>query len=73
MPVVSSLVSSISSISKSSLLLGVGVGVASTAILNRFLYKQISDLAHVDNEDNESGGESMIFPPLLRWCQLSES
>ena len=57
MPVVSSLVSSISSISKSSLLLGVGVGVVSTAILNRFLYKQISDLAHVDNEDNESGGE----------------
>ena len=57
MSLASSLVSSFSAISKSSLLLGVGVGVASTALLNRFLYKQISDLAHIDNEDNESGGE----------------
>jgi len=35
--------------------LGVGLGVLTTAAVNRFLYKQISDLAHIDNEDNESG------------------
>ena len=56
MSFLSSVVSSLSSISKSSLVFGVGLGVLTTAAVNRFLYKQISDLAHIDNEDNESGG-----------------
>ena len=42
-----------STISKPSLALGVGLGVVSTIIINRYLYQQISDLAHLDNEDNE--------------------
>ena len=61
MSFISGLVSSVSTISKPSLALGVGLGVVSSVIINRYLYKQISDLAHLDNEDNESGGESVSF------------
>ena len=60
MSFVSSLVSSVSTISKPSLVLGMGLGVVSTLIVNRYLHQQISDLAHLDNEDNESGGESVL-------------
>ena len=61
MSFISSIVSSLSPISKSSLALGLGLGVASTAFLNRYLHKQISDLAHIDNEDNESGGRRTFY------------
>ena len=60
MSFISSLVSSVSTISKPSLVLGMGLGVVSTLIVNRYLHQQISDLAHLDNEDNESGGESVL-------------
>ena len=54
-----------SNLSKPSLAVGVGLGVVSSVIINRYLYHQISDLAHLDNEDNESGGESVSFPSFI--------
>ena len=48
--------SSISSLTNSSFLLG--LGVAGTSLLSRIMNKQISDAA-LDNEDNESGGETV--------------
>ena len=65
MSFISSLVSSVSNLSKPSLAVGVGLGVVSSVIINRYLYHQISDLAHLDNEDNESGGESVSFPSFI--------
>ena len=50
--------SSISSLSNTSFLLGLGLGVAGTSLLSRIMNKQISDAA-LDNEDNESGGETV--------------
>ena len=50
--------SSISSLTNTSFLLGLGLGVADTSLLSRILNKQISDAA-LDNEDNESGGETV--------------
>ena len=47
----------VSSVSKPSLALGVGLGVVSSLVVSRYLHQQISELAHLDNEDNESGGE----------------
>ena len=45
-----------SSITSSSFLIGLGIGVASTTIASKYLYRQVRDSAHVDQEDNESGG-----------------
>ena len=67
MSFISSLVSSVSTISKPSLVLGMGLGVVSTLIVNRYLHQQISDLAHLDNEDNESGGESSVLSQLSQF------
>ena len=50
--------SSISSLTNTSFLLGLGLGVAGTSLLSRIMNKQISDAA-LDNEDNESGGETV--------------
>ena len=52
------MLTSITSLSHSSFLLGLGLGVAGTSILSRIMNKQISDAA-LDNEDNESGGEAV--------------
>ena len=60
MSFISSLVNSVSTISKPSLALGVGLGVVGSFVLQRYLDQQISDLAHLDNEDNESGGEASV-------------
>ena len=49
------MLTSITSLSNSSFLLGLGLGVAGTSLLSRIMNKQISDAA-LDNEDNESGG-----------------
>ena len=46
-----------STVTSSSFLVGLGVGVASTTLVSKYLYKQITDRTHLDNEDNESGGE----------------
>ena len=72
MSFISSLFSSVSTISKPSLVLGVGLGVVSTVIVNRYLYQQISDLAHLDNEDNESGGESVLSQLSLLYYLVTE-
>lgn len=48
------MLTSITSLSHSSFLLGLGLGVAGTSLLSRIMNKQISDAA-LDNEDNESG------------------
>lgn len=50
--------SSISSLTNTSFILGLGLGVAGTSLLSRIMNKQISDAA-LDNEDNESGGETV--------------
>ena len=50
------MLTSITSLSNSSFLLGLGLGVAGTSLLSRIMNKQISDAA-LDNEDNESGGD----------------
>ena len=52
------MLTSITSMSHSSFLLGLGLGVAGTSLLSRIMNKQISDAA-LDNEDNESGGEAV--------------
>ena len=49
-----------SSLTSSSFLIGLGIGVAGTSLVSKYLYKQVRDRAHVDNEDNESGGKNKI-------------
>jgi len=44
----------LSTLTSSSFLVGLGVGVATTAIYTRVFSKQIKDLAEVDDEDNDS-------------------
>ena len=46
-----------STVTSPSFLVGLGVGVASTTLVSKLLFKQIAERTHVDNEDNESGGE----------------
>ena len=54
------MLTSITSMSHSSFLLGLGLGVAGTSLLSRIMNKQISDAA-LDNEDNESGGDQSLI------------
>ena len=58
MPILSTLSSTLSS---SSFVLGLGIGVASTTLVSKYLYKQVRDRAQLDIEDNESGGMDIIW------------
>ena len=61
MPIISTLSSTLSS---SSFVLGLGIGVASTTLVSKYLYKQVRDRAQLDIEDNESGGMDIIVSRL---------
>ena len=58
MPILSTLSSTLAS---SSFVLGLGIGVASTTLVSKYLYKQVRDRAQLDIEDNESGGMDIIW------------
>ena len=51
----------LSNISSSSFLVGLGLGVATTALYSRVFCKQIKDTAEIDDEDNDSAGEDIVM------------